>query len=309
MDRDFTQIEWDDQLADDCRCLVRLAVREDLDRTYDWTTVALVSEGVSGRAVVAARQAGVVAGVKAACFALEEMQTQIQWQALVDDGVAVSAGAPIAEMSGSARDLLTAERLVLNLLGRLSGIATLTRAYVDAIAGTGARIYDTRKTTPGWRRLEKYAVRCGGGRNHRAGLYDGVLIKDNHLAFSAQEKHGAPYSAAEAVLAARRFLAEMQSVHPHAGELIVEIEVDTLEQLDQVLPIGPDIVLLDNMSPELLRQAVARRNAVNPRVELEASGGISLATIRAVAETGIERISIGALTHSAVSLDVGLDWM
>lgn len=308
MDRDFTQIEWDDQLADDCRQLVRLAVREDLDRTYDWTTVALVSEEALGRAVVAARQPGVVAGVKAAQFALTEMDTQLTWQTLLDDGSAVPIGGGIAELSGSARDLLTAERLILNLLGRLSGIATLTRRYVDAIAGTKARVYDTRKTTPGWRRLEKYAVRCGGGHNHRAGLYDAVLIKDNHLAFSASQKHGAPYSAAKAVVAARLFLADMLPVHPAAGQMLVEVEVDTLAQLEEVLPAGPDIVLLDNMSPDVLRQAVLRRDAVNPQIELEASGGISLATIHSVAETGVERISVGALTHSAVSLDVGLDW-
>lgn len=307
--RDFTPIEWDDQLADDCRQLVRLAVREDLDRTYDWTTVALVPEAAEGRAMIAARQSGVVAGVKAAQFALAEMDTQIEWQAILKDGAAMSAGSQIAVMSGSARDLLTTERLVLNLLGRLSGIATLTSQFVEAIAGTKAKVYDTRKTTPGWRRLEKYAVRCGGGANHRAGLYDAVLIKDNHLAFSASQKHGVPYSAAEAVLAARRFLADMQPVYPAAETMLVEVEVDTLAQLEEVLPVGPDIVLLDNMPPDILRLAVARRDAVNPQIDLEASGGISLATIRAVAETGVERISVGALTHSAVSLDVGLDWV
>ena len=309
MGGDFTQIEWDEQLADDCRQLVRLAVREDLGRAYDWTTVALVSQGTLGWAAIVSRQAGVVAGMKAAQFALEEMETQITWQPLVQDGTVVSRGDRLAELSGSARDLLTAERLVLNLLGRLSGVATLTREFVDAIAGTKARVYDTRKTTPGWRRLEKYAVRCGGGRNHRAGLYDAVLIKDNHLAFSAAQKQGQPYSAAEAVTAARHFLADMAQEYPAVGTLLVEVEVDTLAQLDEVLAAGPDIVLLDNMPTDVLREAVARRNQASPAIELEASGGISLATIRSVAETGVERISVGALTHSAVCLDVGLDWL
>lgn len=325
MHRDFNQIEWDEQLADDCRQLVRLAVREDLDRTFDWTTVALVPEDAQGAAAVVARQPGVLAGVKAAQFALAEMDTEIHWQPFLDDGAALVAGSKIAELRGSARDLLTAERLVLNLLGRLSGIATLARQYVESVAGTKAHVYDTRKTTPGWRRLEKYAVRCGGGTNHRAGLYDAVLIKDNHLAFvgwasrpvqsgdptspgTGQETHPT-FSAAEAVLAARRFLAEMVDVYPAAGQMLVEVEVDTLAQLEEVLPAGPDIVLLDNMPPDVLRQAVARRNAIAPQIELEASGGISLATIRAVAETGVERISVGALTHSAVGLDVGLDWI
>jgi nicotinate-nucleotide pyrophosphorylase (carboxylating) len=288
---------------------VRLAVREDLGRGYDWTTLAVVPQGAQGKARIVARYPGVLAGVRAARCALAEMETQIEWRSLLNDGAAVAAGTPIAEMAGAARDLLTAERLVLNLMGRLSGIATLTRQYVDAIAGTGARIYDTRKTTPGWRRLEKYAVRCGGGTNHRAGLYDAVLIKDNHLAFTAGQHSGGPYSVAEAVVAVRAFLADMAANYPELGTLLVEIEVDTLAQLEEVLPAGPDIVLLDNMAPDQLRVAVARRNSVNRQVELEASGGVSLATVRAVAESGVERISVGALTHAAVSLDVGLDWL
>jgi nicotinate-nucleotide pyrophosphorylase (carboxylating) len=205
--------------------------------------------------------------------------------------------------------VLTAERLLLNFLGRLSGIATLTRRYVEAVVGTRARIYDTRKTTPGWRRLEKYAVRCGGGWNHRSGLFDAVLIKDNHLAVRSASPGGAAgYTPAEAVARARRYAGD-RAGEAGCGELIVEVEVDTLEQLAEVLPAGPDLVLLDNMSLDQLRQAVAYRDAVHAAIELEASGGVGLENVRALAETGVDRISVGALTHSAPSLDVALDWL
>jgi nicotinate-nucleotide pyrophosphorylase (carboxylating) len=198
--------------------------------------------------------------------------------------------------------LLATERILLNLLGRLSGIATLTRQYVDAVAGTKARIYDTRKTTPGWRRLEKYAVRCGGGWNHRGGLDEAVLIKDNHLAIG--ETSGRRFTPTEAVHRARRFVAE------RGGDpaMVIEVEVDTLDQFDAVLPARPDIVLLDNMGPAGLCEAVTRRNAFDQAIELEASGGIRLATVSTIAESGVDRISIGALTHAAISLDFGLDW-
>ena len=205
--------------------------------------------------------------------------------------------------------MLQVERPMLNLLGRLSGIATLTREFVEAAAGTKARIYDTRKTTPGWRRLEKYAVGCGGGWNHRTGLFDAVLIKDNHLALGAGSADSeAGYTPAEAVVRARRFIEE-QAPAPARQEMIIEVEVDTLDQLDEVLLAEPDIVLLDNMGAAELREAVRRRDARNPRVELEASGGVSLETVRAIASTGVERISVGALTHSALCLDIGLDWL
>jgi len=200
--------------------------------------------------------------------------------------------------------LLAAERILLNLLGRLSGVATLTRQYVDLAAHTKARIYDTRKTTPGWRRLEKYAVRCGGGWNHRGGLNKAVLIKDNHLALGAQASdHATRFTPAEAVVRARRFADERGDL-----DMLIEVEVDTLDQFDAVLPARPDIVLLDNMGAAQLREAVGRRNAFDPAIELEASGGVNLATVQAIAESGVERISVGALTHSAVALDFGLDW-
>jgi nicotinate-nucleotide pyrophosphorylase (carboxylating) len=254
-----------------------------------------------GRALVVARQPGTIAGLKAADLVLDEMNIKAGWTAMVEDGQVVSAGTRLAEIAGPVRDLLTAERPLLNLVGRLSGIATLTRRYVDAVQGTAARVYDTRKTTPGWRRLEKYAVRCGGGRNHRTGLFDAVLIKDNHLALAG-------VSPGEAVRRARQFLRDMLDGDLRAETMIVEVEVDTLEQLNDALAAGPDIVLLDNMSLDQLREAVARRNAAAPRVELEASGGVTLETVRGIADTGVERISVGALTHSAIGLDVALDW-
>jgi nicotinate-nucleotide pyrophosphorylase (carboxylating) len=192
------------------------------------------------------------------------------------------------------RALLTGERTALNFLQRLSGVATLTRRYVDA-AGSRAKILDTRKTTPGWRVLEKYAVRCGGGHNHRMGLFDGILIKDNHLAALGRE----PGAITKAVSAAR---AEA------GGGLPVEIEVDRLEQLEEALACRPEIILLDNMSDEQMREAVARRAAVAPGVQLEASGGITLERIPAIAATGVDRISVGALTHSAPALDIALDY-
>jgi nicotinate-nucleotide pyrophosphorylase (carboxylating) len=303
--KDFRQIEWDATVEDDCRHIVRLAVREDLGRKFDWTTLALVPSGVAAQADIVARRPGVVAGLRAIALALSEMDVTVRLSTTLADGAAVGAGQVIARLSGSARSLLTSERILLNLLGRLSGVATLTRRYVDAVAGTGARIYDTRKTTPGWRRLEKYAVRCGGGHNHRLGLYDAILIKDNHLALGAAGFDGGRLTPADAVRRARQFA---QTMAAGAGETIVEIEVDSLDQLEQVLPVGPDIVLLDNMSIDDLRRAVALRDRGAPHVELEASGGIHLENVAQVAATGVERISVGALTHSAAALDVALDW-
>jgi nicotinate-nucleotide pyrophosphorylase (carboxylating) len=325
--KDFRQIAWDDEIADDCRHLVRLAVREDLDRWHDWTSVALVAESLTGKAIVVPRKQGVIAGLAAAPIILEEYDRRIAWHPLAHDGEVVDTGATVAELSGPARSLLAVERPLLNLLGHLSGIASSTRAYVAAVAGTGVRVYDTRKTTPGWRRLEKYAVRCGGGTNHRLGLFDAVLIKDNHLALCAAANSGnldvgfARESSEgltsdeihrirlnQSVKKVRDFLEGVQPDDPRFG-LIVEVEVDTMEQLDAALSAGPDIVLLDNFRPAELRAAVARRNLHFPKVELEASGGIDLTTIREVAETGVERISVGALTHSANWFDVGLDWV
>lgn len=306
MSADFRQIEWGAAVEQDCRDLVRLAVREDLDRGHDWTTVALVPEGATGKAAIVPRQPGVIAGLAAARVALAEMDPQLAFGQLAQDGDRAAPGEQVAVVEGAARSLLTCERIMLNLIGRLSGIATLTRTYVDQVAGTKARVYDTRKTTPGWRRLEKFAVRRGGGHNHRLGLYDAVLIKDNHLAFGV-EAGQAGYTPAEAVRRVRELSEQWQETA--GGRWIIEVEVDSLSQLDEVLPAGPDLVLLDNMSLPQLREAVARRDAGFLEIELEASGGVNLQTIRGIAETGVDRISVGALTHSAVCLDVGLDWL
>ena len=299
--KDFPQLQWDETAAHDCRMLVRLAVAEDLERQQDWTTLALVPAEAVGRAAVVARQAGVVAGLQAAALAVTEYDQQLKVTPVVSDGAAVQRGDTLATLEGPARSMLTAERVMLNLLSRLSGVATLTRRYVDAIAGTQACIYDTRKTTPGWRRLEKLAVLAGGGFNHRLNLAAAVLIKDNHLAWGT-----GTFTPADAVAAARKFLEQVPE-QPEGGWL-VEVEVDTLDQLREVLPAGPDIVLLDNMSLDTLRAAVTLRNSEAPGVSLEASGGVNLQTIRGIAETGVDRISVGALTHQATWLDIALDW-
>ena len=216
------------------------------------------------------------------------------------DGVKVTAGATIATVSGPLRGLLTGERSALNFLGHLSGVATVTRRFVDAIAGTGAKILDTRKTLPGVRLLQKYAVRCGGGTNHRMGLFDAVMIKDNHLA--VRSRRSGDQSPAAAVRAARSYLSE------RTRKAKIVVEIDSLDQLPDALCDSPDVVLLDNMTLDELRHCVRLRNQVAPAVGLEASGGIRLDNVRSVAETGVERISVGALTHSAPSLDVAFDW-
>ena len=322
---DFRQIDWDEACREEARRLTRLAIQEDLGRAYDWTTLALVPPDTPGRAEVVVRKPGVVAGLVAAAEVLGEFDPKIVWKPLRHDGDAVSADTIAARISGPARSLLAAERTMLNFLGRLSGIATLTRQYVDAVARTGARIYDTRKTTPGWRRLEKYAVRRGGGCNHRLSLCEAILIKDNHLAMAAQlvdeaasffphnNKAGSLVNGiGNAVQRARAFLAEMNAGPGPSplelGEILIEIEVDSLAQFEVALAAEPDLIMLDNFSLADLRKAVELRNRRGSRIELEASGGVSLDTLRAIAETGVERISAGALTHSAPWLDLALDW-
>jgi nicotinate-nucleotide pyrophosphorylase (carboxylating) len=239
----------------------------------------------------------VVAGLPAAQLVCTAVDPNLAFQMLVEDGSPVEKGSRLAVLSGSMRGILTAERTALNFLQRLSGIASLTRRFVDALAGLSCQILDTRKTTPGWRLLEKYAVRQGGGNNHRMGLYDGILIKDNHVAAMT---HGMlPIQMA------------LRAVRKHTtGTVSVEVEVDTLEQFDSALTSNylPDIVLLDNMKLDTLREAVQRRNAVAPQVLLEASGGVTLRTVRDIALTGVDRISVGELTHSAPALDIALDY-
>ena len=267
--------------------LVRAALAEDLGRAGDVTSLACVPADARLRAVFATRQPGVMAGLACARLALLELDPTADFQGIAKDGARVGAGETLARVDANARALLGAERVALNLLGRLSGVATLTRAYVDAVEGSGVAIVDTRKTTPGLRALEKYAVRCGGGVNHRFGLDDAILIKDNHIAACG--------SVGEAVRRARAA----------AGHLIkVEVEIDGLGQLEEALKYGPDVVMLDNFSLADLAEAVRRAAG---RARLEASGGVSLATVRAIADTGVDVISVGALTHSASVLDIGLD--
>lgn len=302
--RDYDQQTRDVFLKDDLEQLVRLAIREDLARGMDLTTIAVVPPGLPACAHVIARQPGVAAGLDLLNWIEHTLQASIGVQLHAGDGQAFQRGDCLATLTGDARDVLTCERTFLNFLGRLCGIASWTAEHVRLIADLPTKVYDTRKTTPGWRRLEKYAVACGGGKNHRMGLYDAILIKDNHLACHARVT-GNLLSPSEAIRHAREFLAQQPDA---PSDAIVEIEVDSLAQLDDALPANPDIVLLDNMTTEQLREAVLRRNSVNPAVQLEASGGVRLSTLRAIAETGVNRISVGALTHSAINLDLGLDW-
>lgn len=306
MEVGFRQVEWSAAVEDDCRRLIRLAIDEDQRQRGDITTKCLIPDTAVGNARVVARDPGVVAGLRVAELVLDEIDGVIRWQPEHRDGEAVDGGTCVASVSGPAASILTAERLVLNFLGRLSGIATLAACYVAAVNGTGVAICDTRKTTPGWRLLEKYAVRCGGGQNHRTGLYDAILIKDNHLAVIGSRKDS-PARPAEAVEICRSFIRDKTDNASH-GDSIIEVEVDSLDQLKEVLHAKPDVVLLDNMSLNDLRAAAALRNKVQAHVQLEASGGITLENVKSVADTGVNRISIGALTHAAASLDFGLDW-
>lgn len=287
---------FNDTEAKACGRLLEWALEEDLGANGDLTSLATVPADRRGRTVLAARAAGVVAGLPAAEMTFRRVDPDLSFEAHLSDGSAIQPGTRLATVEGSMRAILAAERTALNFLQRLSGVATLTRRYVEAVGVLPCQVLDTRKTTPGWRLLEKYAVRCGGGHNHRMSLGDGILIKDNHVAALGDD----PAAVARAVRQARA---------AYGSALPVEVEVDTLEQLDAALPEKPDIVLLDNMTLDRLREAVRRRNAVAPHVLLEASGGVNLHTIRAIAETGVDRVSVGALTHSAAALDIGLDYL
>lgn len=271
---------------------VRAALHEDVG-TGDATSLATVPESAQSHAVMAAREAITVCGMELAqtAFHLIDPSTAIETQ--VQDGARIQPGERLLQVKGRARSLLTAERVALNFVQRLSGIATLTWAFVEAVRGTRAKILDTRKTTPGWRTLEKYAVQCGGGQNHRFGLWDMILIKDNHLAALRDEK---PNPIAAAVQRSREKFPQLK----------VEVEADTLEQAAQAADSQADIILLDNMSLEQLREAV---RLVGGRAKTEASGGVNLGTVRAIAETGVDFISVGALTHSARAVDIGLDFL
>lgn len=268
--------------------LVEAALAEDLGRRGDVTSQATIPAEMQAQLQIRARQAGVICGIDLARLAFELIDTQIEFVAQVADGETVEAGSVLATVLGNARHLLTAERTALNFMTHLSGIATATKQIVDSVAEYPAQITCTRKTIPGLRTLQKYAVRCGGGRNHRLGLDDAILIKDNHIAIAGD------------------ITTAIQQAQNFAGHLLpVEVEVDTLAQLEQALDAGANLVLLDNMAPKLLRQAVIMCQG---RAKTEASGGITPESVRAVAETGVDFIAMGYLTHSTTALDIGLDF-
>ncbi len=267
---------------------VALALDEDLGLAGDITTDPIIAADARGEAEIVAREAGVIAGLDLAAASFKTLDPDAEFTASVGDGAQVGAGARIARIKGKTRALLSAERVALNFLGHLSGIASLTTAYVAAVKGTNARIACTRKTTPGLRALEKYAVRAGGGVNHRFGLYDAVLLKDNHIA------------------AAGGLAPALERLQLRSGRLVkIEVEVDNLAQLEEALRFPIDAVLLDNMDVATLKQAVT---LVDGRVLTEASGGVTLATVGKIAGSGVDLISVGALTHSAPRLDLALDW-
>lgn len=273
------------------RAAVKTALAEDLG-SGDVTSRATVPVRMTFSVVMRAREPLIVAGIAFAETAFRELSRSVRVKRLARDGQAIKAGAGLLEISGSARPILSAERVALNFVQRLSGVATLTGTFVKAIAGSRTQILDTRKTTPGWRRFEKYAVACGGGRNHRIGLFDMVLIKDNHLAALREAR---PNAVAAAVQRARAKFPRLK----------VEVEADTLAQVKQAVAAGADIILLDNMSNAELRRAV---KLISGRAQTEASGGVNLKTVRGIAETGVDFISVGALTHSARAVDIGLDF-
>ena len=274
--------------------LIEAALEEDTARR-DVTTLALIDPGMVCEAEVVVRQEGVICGLPLAERICAIFERQLLFRALRADGLRVQAGVAVAALGGPAAAVLSIERTMLNFLQRLSGTATLTRRYVEAVQGTGARILDTRKTTPGWRALEKYAVRCGGGANHRMSLSDQVLIKDNHLRL--RQEHSPGGGPAEAIQAARE----------GAAGLTVEVEVESLEELRQALRARPDIIMLDNMTPDRVAEAVRLAKAADAPPRLEVSGGVDLAGARAYAEAGVDFLSVGALTHSAPALDIALD--
>lgn len=270
---------------------VAAALAEDVGRG-DATSLAIVPVRAQAVAVMRAREPLAVCGLEFATAAFRALSPRVRLERLAEDGAGVEAGDPLLRVTGAARALLTAERVALNFVQRLSGVATSTRAFVAKTVGTGARILDTRKTTPGWRAFEKYAVACGGGTNHRFGLYDMVLIKDNHLV-ALRDARPNPIAAA------------VQRARAKFPQLRVEVEADTLAQVKQAVEAGADGVLFDNMPPAMLRRAV---RLVNGRAFTEASGGINLRTVAGVARTGVDFISVGALTHSARACDIGLDF-
>lgn len=273
------------------------ALREQLDRWLqedvgagDISTMSTIPSGKQSKAVIHVKEDGILAGLPVAKLVFEQVDAELRFSPQVEDGMLVTKGTIIAEVEGSAHSILTGERLALNLMQRMSGIATKTKQYVEKLEGLSTRLVDTRKTTPGHRLLEKYAVRVGGGHNHRFGLYDAVMIKDNHIKGAGGIK--------QAVEAARSHI-------PHT--MTIEVEVESLSQVEEALNAGADIIMLDNMDNVLMSQAVRIIKARAPHITVEASGGVSLETIRGIAETGVDVISVGGLTYSFHSLDISLD--
>lgn len=288
----FPFIVWAVKLSStEIRAAVKSALAEDVG-AGDATTLATVPPGLKARALMRAREPLVVAGAEFVETALRQLSSKIRVQRVLHDGQSAKPGDVLLKISGPAAPILTAERVALNFVQRLSGVATLTSKFVEAVRGTGAQILETRKTTPGWRRFEKYAVARGGGKNHRIGLFDMVLIKDNHLAALRNEK---PNAIAAAISRARKKFPKLK----------IEVEADSLEQVRQALDAGAEMILLDNMSLKQLRQAVKMAKG---RAKTEASGGVNLKTVRVIALTGVDFISVGALTHSAPAVDIGLDF-
>ena len=286
IDRERLRRQWEDSLAED-----------GVDR--DITSLTTVDDAATGTARLVARQGGVFAGAVIFDLLREAYSHKLTVTVQVDDRAVVKKGDEIAALAGPMQLLLGIERTLLNFLQRLCGVATLTRKYVGAVEGTQARIYDTRKTIPGWRQLDKYAVRCGGGRNHRMGLHDAILVKDNHLA---------GVSIDSLAVALFDMVREAAALAPPPA--FIEVEVDTTEQLEEVFKVsGVDVILLDNFTIAQMRQAVERRDELGlaGRVQFEASGGVDLSSVRGIAETGVERIAVGAVTHSAVALDIAMD--
>jgi len=310
--------KFDEAIREASLKLIELALAEDigvadLSSGIDCTTDALVPAESTASAAFVSRDNGIVCGVEVAKLVASQWAPNVQISVEKEDGDAVEPKQVIATMSGLAHDILTIERTCLNFMCRLSGIASLAQEFYRRIDGTEAKILDTRKTAPGWRLLEKYAVACGGGTNHRMGLYDAIMIKDNHLAFYRTQVSESEQTIDQALAVARQWIRDNASRIPHGEDTILQLEVDTLDQLKLAIdadnPSLPDIVLLDNMNNQQLTDAVELRNTMAPKVLLEASGGVNLNTIQGIAQTGVDRISVGALTHSASNFDIGLDWV
>lgn len=302
------------------RQLISLALLEDVGASnittgIDCTTAAMAAGWQPARAHLTCRDSGVICGLEVAKLIVTEFGSSIELEVQAVDGESVQAGQSVGVLKGNAGQILTLERTILNFMGRLSGVATLTQKYVEQVVGTNAQILDTRKTIPGWRQLEKYAVACGGGTNHRMGLFDAAMIKDNHLAFlhssaeSVNSKDHALATVPLAVIQVKKWITENADRLPNGLQTQIHLEADTIEQVHIGLETDANLILLDNMSLDQLQQSVELRDRLAPKILLEASGGVNLNTVRSIAETGVDRISVGAITHSALNFDIGLDWV